>query len=270
MSTAETIANKLLDELNIAQPDDLHQLRQIVFARGAIYREQPISGAEARLLTGIDKPVITVSSSPTVNPQRRRFSIAHELGHLEMHRESAFLISCAKDDIQYKPNNAKINIEQEANQFASSFLMPKRFVQKPFSEKEPSFEIISEWAKKLDTSLTATAIRFTQLSIEPVAIVFSLDGIIQYFNASPAFSDLGVFLDVKKPVGASSIAKKLFSGLSPKKQWHEVRAIDWFRENRDSFDKKDLIKEWSIKMNTFNAVLSLLWVHKPLGEDDNW
>lgn len=270
MGVAETAANKILNELGIFQPDDLLQLKQIVFARGAIYREQPITGAEARLLTGHGKPVITVSSSPTINPQRRRFSVAHELGHLEIHRDSALLINCAKDDIQYKPNNAKLNIEQEANQFASSFLMPERFVQKPFSQKEPSFDTISEWSTKLDTSLTATAIRFTQLVIEPVAVVFSVDGIIQYFNASPAFSELGVFLDVKKPVGTSTVAKKLFSGLSVMSQWHETRAIDWFRENRDAFDKKDVIKEWSIRMIAYRAVLSLLWVHKPLGEDDNW
>lgn len=270
MSIAETSANQVLDKLNISEPDDLLYLKQIIFARGAIYREWPIQGAEARLMIGQGKPIITVSSSPLINHERRRFSAAHELGHLELHRGGGLLMSCTKDDIQYEPNNTNIDIEAEANQFASAFLMPARFVQKPFFESEPSFDLIADWAKKLETSLTATAFRFTQFTSEPVAVVFSYQGVIQYFQASAAFIELGVFPDVKSRVGTNTDAQKIFKGIATKNQWCEVRALDWFRENNTAFDKKDTIKEWSKNMPTYEAVLSFLWVDKPLGEDDDW
>ena len=269
MSIAETTADLVLDKLNISKPDDLHFLKQIVFALRAIYREYPIQGSEARIMIGHGKPIITVSTS-LANLERRRFSIAHELGHLELHRGSGLLMSCTKDDIQYKPNNTNVDVEQEANQFAYAFLMPARFVQKPFSESEPSFDLVVDWATILETSLTATAFRFTKFCSEPVAVVYSQQGVIQYFHASASFTELGVFPDVKNKVGVNTNARKLFDGIDTKNQWREVGALDWFREDKTAFDRRDTIKEWSIHMPSYDAVLSLLWVDEPLGEDEDW
>jgi len=194
----------------------------------------------------------------------------HELGHLEMHRGTGLLRSCTKLDIQEKPTGTSNNAEQEANQFASAFLIPTRFVEPPFAENEPSFDLISDWANKLQTSLTATALRFTRFTREPVAVVYSLRGIIQYFQPSSEFLDLGVFPDVYQPVGSNTGARKLFTGRDVPDQWQEVRAAEWFRENKSAFDRNDTIREWSIGMPNYGAVLSLLWVKEPLGQDDGW
>ena len=173
-------------------------------------------------------------------------------------------------DIQERPAGTFINAEQEANQFASAFLIPARFVEQPFAENEPSFDLISDWAKKLQTSLTATALRFTRFTREPVAVVYSLRGIIQYFQPSSEFVNLGVFPDVKQPVGLTTGARKLFSGKDLPDQWQEVRAAEWFREDKSAFDRGDMIREWSIGMPNYDAVISLLWVNEPLGLDDGW
>jgi hypothetical protein len=250
--------------------DDLLLLKEIVHARGAILRELQLEGAEARLLTGPGRPIIAVSSSPFISHHRRRFSIAHELGHLELHRGTRLLINCTKRDIQDKPENTNIDTEQEANKFAAAFLMPARFVEKPFTDCEPSFDIISEWSAKLVTSLTATAFRFVRFTPEPIAVVYSVQGIIQYFQSSAEFMELGVFPDVKNPVGTETDAKKLFQSGNTKNQWRVTRASEWFRENKTAFDKTDEIKEWSIRMPSYDAVLSLLWVHEPLGNDGDW
>lgn len=270
MSSAEIMANLVLDRLGISKVDDLLLLKEIVHARGAIIRESLLEGAEACLLIGPGRPIITVSSSPLISRHRRRFSIAHELGHLEMHRGRGLLMNCTKGDIQDRPDNTGVDAEQEANLFASAFLIPARFVEKPFAENEPSFEIVSEWAAKLETSLTATAFRFVLYTPEPVAVVYSVRGIIQYFQPSSEFTELGVFPDVKNPVGTDTDAKTLFKGLDTKNQWREVKASEWFRENKTAFDKTDTIKEWSIGMPSYEAVLSLLWVDEPLGEDSDW
>jgi len=270
MQSAETIANLVLDRLGISEIDDLLLLKEIVHARGAIIRECLLEGAEACLMVGPGKPIITVSSSPLLNLHRRRFSIAHELGHLELHRGTGLLINCTNRDIQYKPDNIGVDTEQEANQFASSFLIPTRFVEKPFAENEPSLDIISEWAKRLATSLTATAFRFTRFTPEPVAVVYSVRGIIQYFQPSSEFTELGVFPDVKKPLGDNTDARKLIRGMKTNSKWSEIRASEWFRENNDAFDKTDMIKEWSVNIPSYEAVLSLLWVHEPLGENGDW
>lgn len=270
MSLAERTASTVLDKLGISKIDDLLLLKEIVYAQGAILREGPLEGAEACLVVGPGRPIITVSSSPSINPHRRRFSIAHELGHLELHRGTGLLMNCTKRDIQYKPDNTNVDTEQEANQFASAFLIPSRFVENPFTENDPSFDIISEWAANLETSLMATAFRFARFTPEPVAIVYSVRSIIQYFQPSSEFMELGVFPDVKNPVGTNTDARKLFQGLAVKSQWQIVRASEWFREDNTAFDKTDVIREWSVSMPSYEAVLSLLWVHEALGEDSDW
>jgi len=270
MSLPETIANLVLDRLGISMPDDLLFIDEIVYARGALLRECPMEGAEARLLLGPGRPIIAVSSSPFVHHRRRRFSIAHELGHFEIQRGISLLRSCSNIDIQDKPDNAKVEVEQEANQFASALLIPARFVQEPFASQEPSFEVISEWAEKLETSLTATAFRFTYFTPEPIAVVYSVHGTIQYFQPSSEFTGLGVFPDVKGPVGSYTGARALFSGRNAPYKWNEVRASEWFRKNINAFDREDIIREWSIAMPSHDAVLSLLWVHEPLGQNNDW
>lgn len=272
MGRPETTANYVLDRLEIFVVEDLLLLDEIVYARGALIRDCPMEGAEARLLVGPGKPIISVTSSPLVHPHRRRFSIVHELGHLEMHRGTGLLRSCTKLDIQQdRPTSStSMDAEQEANQFASAFLLPARFVEQPFAGNEPSFDLISEWADKLSTSLTATALRFTRFTREPVAVVYSFRGTIQYFQPSSEFVDLGVFPDVNRPVGSNTGARKLFSGRDASNQWQEVRAAEWFREDKSAFDRGDTIREWSIGMPSYEAVLSLLWVNEPLGQDDGW
>lgn len=270
MSLPETIAEHVLDRLGISVAEDLLLLDEIVYARGALLRQCPMEGAEARLLVGPGKPIIAVSSSPFVHHRRRRFSIAHELGHFEMHRGTALLRSCTSADVQEKPDYTSVDTEQEANQFASAFLIPARFVKEAFTGNEPSFEVISEWSEKLETSLTATTFRFMSFTHEPVAVVFSFRGLIQYFQASTEFMELGVFPDVKQRVGLHTSARALFGGEDVPNGWQEVRAAEWFRKDNSAYDRDDTIKEWSINMPSYEAVMSLLWVNEPLGLDDDW
>lgn len=270
MSRPETIANHVLDRLCITVVDDLLLLDEIVYARGALIRECLMEGAEARLLVGPGRPIIAVSSSLAVHPYRRRFSVAHELGHLEMHRGTGLLMSCTKLDIHDKPGNSSNSTEQEANQFASAFLIPARFVEEPFSRHEPSFNLIAEWSERLETSLTATALRFTRFTHEPVAVVYSVRGLIQYFQPSSEFMDLGVFPDVNSLVGSQTVAKKLFNAQDVPNQWQEVQAAEWFRRNSSAFDRDDTVREWSIGMPKYGAVLSLIWVNEPLGQNSGW
>jgi Zn-dependent peptidase ImmA (M78 family) len=270
MSRPEDIANHVLDRLNIRIEEDLLLLDEIVNARGALIHESSLEGSEARLLIGLGKPIISISSSPSINPLRRRFSIVHELGHLELHRSTSSLRSCTKLDIQERPLGDSNNPEQEANQFASTFLLPARFVEQPFTDNEPSFDLISEWAEKLQTSLTATALRFTHFAREPIAVVYSYRGKLQYFQSSSKFMELGVFPKINQPVGLNTGAMQLFNKKEVPRRWQVVRAAEWFRDDKSAFDRCDTIKEWSIGMPNYEAVLSLLWVNEPLGLNDSW
>ncbi|WP_433814775.1 helix-turn-helix domain-containing protein [Flavobacterium johnsoniae] len=63
-------------------------------------------------------PVIVINK--TFPNDRKRFTIAHELGHILLHNESNFPIS------GYRDEKCK---EKEANEFASEFLMPEKDIK---------------------------------------------------------------------------------------------------------------------------------------------
>jgi Zn-dependent peptidase ImmA (M78 family) len=75
-----------------------------------------------------------IAYSPHQGEQRRRFTIAHELGHFILHKDSeGDTVFVDKDFIvKYRSNKIYSEIElkqeQEANAFAASLLMPKEFI----------------------------------------------------------------------------------------------------------------------------------------------
>ena len=54
--------------------------------------------------------------------ERQQFSIAHELGHLFLHRFN----DTNRHNVYYRKNGNASQTEWEANEFAASFLMPRR------------------------------------------------------------------------------------------------------------------------------------------------
>jgi IrrE N-terminal-like domain len=60
-------------------------------------------------------------------PSRRRFTIGHELGHWEMHRDGRQSLFCRRSavDEQPPPEPQVVDIEEEASRFAAALLMPQ-------------------------------------------------------------------------------------------------------------------------------------------------
>lgn len=98
--------------------------------------------AQSRWITGLP-PIFFVHNN--IPPDRLRFTLAHEMGHIIMHRIPT------------------PNIEDEANQFASAFLMPRREITQeltPFS-LEQAMRLKSKWK----VSIAALVMRAFQLGV---------------------------------------------------------------------------------------------------------
>lgn len=69
-------------------------------------------------------------------PARRRFTIAHELGHWRLHRDAEErAVFCRKGSIEPDPAQARGPLppaEDEANVFAAAVLMPARLVKEQY------------------------------------------------------------------------------------------------------------------------------------------
>lgn len=102
------------------------------------------------------------------NPRRKRFSIAHELGHWEHHRGSSSV--CRSSDIG-NPGSAS-QIERQADRFAADLLMPRYlFTPSLAQHRRPSFEAIETLAAEYGTSRLATAMRCIDLGDWPVILI---------------------------------------------------------------------------------------------------
>lgn len=77
-------------------------------------------------------------------PSRRRFTIAHELGHWRLHREAERPVFCRAASID-APNEARSPLpvpEEEANAFAAAVLMPVRLIREQYVRCERDFHLL--------------------------------------------------------------------------------------------------------------------------------
>ena len=87
------------------------------------------------------------------SPKRRRFTIAHELGHYALHRD--LIGSGITDDALYRSRLGG-PIERQANRFAAELLMPWNLVVESI---EQGIDTVEELAEKFGVSKSAMSIR---------------------------------------------------------------------------------------------------------------
>ncbi len=274
MSYPISAADRLISDLGINDLADLFRLEEIAWARGVLVTDDKLEGAEASLVISYSQGVITISTAMQ-DQRRRRFSIAHELGHFELHRGTQELLICLNQDIRESPHKDVSNkLEQEANEFASELLMPKRFFAPLCLSEEPSLLYISSLANKFMTSLTATALKYIKFCNEPVAIILSQNNKIQWFQSSLDFDklrdDLNFFIKPQSILDPDTLAAKLLKDPNYPKKKTRTQASRWFMLGK--YNKDATIEEHSIAMPNYEAVLTLLWIDDELEEDyyDMW
>lgn len=269
MSYAETAAERVLNELPILAVEELADLELLAWARGALVREEYLEGAEARIVRVGRRAIITVSKG-IADPRRRRFSVAHELGHHELHSKRASLAICLSEDIDNWLGNADGELEHEANEFAAALLMPERFFAPLCQGREPSLNLIGELADTFNTSLTATAIRYVRLSAEPVVVLSSQEGHIRWFRGSQQYEvlreELRLFIDVRSRLDSATRAAMVLRGHDAPSEMTQVLVSAWFTGGRYRADSTLL--EQSVAMPTYDAVLSVLWIRDDIEEED--
>jgi Zn-dependent peptidase ImmA (M78 family) len=149
--------------------------------------ELDTDGFEGMLITNAEKSRGAIMIKAGTSSRRRRFTIAHELGHflLPWHRQQKF--SCKSSDIKDSGHNRalapeQITIETEANAFASELLMPslafKSFID---NVETPTLVDLARLSDSFDVSFEATVHRYKALSDQPLAFVFSHNNIVRYW-----------------------------------------------------------------------------------------
>lgn len=266
MTSPQFYANQVLEKLRIGSFQDLRQIELVAWARGVLVQDKELTGAEARIAIRGRRAIITISSKIT-DSHRRRFDIAHELGHFEMHRTSESLALCTNDDlIAWSEKQSSIRLEREANEFAAALLLPQKLFEPLCSHYDPSIEGISVLSEQFDVSLTATALRYIDFSKEPCAVVFSQEGYVRWFRANKAFNELDLFVEVRSKPDPSTVVAGFFQGRSIPRTTRRVPAETWLAPGR--FKRNATLIEQSLALSSYNAVLTLLRIDDEMEEDE--
>ncbi len=111
---------------------------------------------------------------------RQRFTIGHELGHFLLLHHGAEQ-SCAPKDIKFtsKSDNTQ-QLENEANEFSQSLLMPDDRISLEINSMYPTMEGLKKIEQKFEMSFEAISNKCATHSTNPFALIYSKDGIVRY------------------------------------------------------------------------------------------
>ena len=181
---------------------------------------------------------------------RKRFTLAHEIGHFVLPGQQEVSAPCKQQRIEnwdadlYRP-------ELEANRFAAEILMPRGLMAE-FVQSEPSLESIRSIARLCGTSLTASAVRLITLTPHRAAVVWSQNQKILWSKQSAGF----VRWIRKGEVRENSFAAQCYRKQSVPDQLAPVPASAWLYEK--GLREGAQIWEQSVGLKNYGAVLSLL------------
>lgn len=159
-------ADELINFLGIDSPEEI-DVEAIAYSQNLLVKYRPLDSCEAKIVGVGNKAVITVNSNQ-INEGRKRFSIAHEIGHWMNDRGKAFI--CGSDDIGLR--FGATNPESRANSFAADLLMPRSIVRSRINKLPFTIEGAAKLAEEFSTSLSATAIRMVQLGDAPAILAW--------------------------------------------------------------------------------------------------
>lgn len=171
--------------------------------------------------------------------RRRRFTLAHEIGHYVLHRQYGYFRDMLKTLGDYSDDTE----EMEANTFAGALLMPLFLLPKSIGERPPDFDTASELADDFDASFTAACIRAVRTSPWRCALVCLDGGVVQWSirsesfrhgikkNSRPHPSSAAAWLSTQPAVRAKSMHV-------PAKFW-----LEYTHEDEELFEQSYLLAE---------------------------
>lgn len=251
-------AEKLLKSYGITEPKEI-DLEAIAFDLGVKIRLRHLQGCEARIVGSEERAIVSLNKRGS--EERRRFSLAHELGHWHHHRGQR--LTCRVDD--YQPFHKK-RTEQLADDYAASLLMPT-YLFNPLANqfKKPTFKTIDALKEEFQSSFTATSIRLADSDLWPTMIVCHAPDGRKWFHPSPSVPKRWFPRDELDP--ESSAMDVLYGAEGYDTYPKRVGADAWFdRQEAARFE----ILEQSAPIDNGKILSILTFTDEKMLEDENW
>ncbi len=199
----------------------------------------------------------------------QNFTVAHELGHYFIDDHPLAILSSGKH-LSRSGYISKDRYEEEADAFATELLMPWKLIEPLIRAKTGGFGTIKAIADGCESSLLASAIRYTQVTKECVAVIVSHLGVVEFMTASDSFKQIpGIDWLRKRDLLPSEVPSKRFS---TDLEW--IRACHiaeegvglsaWFPGMRDREVEEDVVG-----LGSYERLLTVLMTDEAETEEDD-
>ena len=171
--------------------------------------DKSISSFAAALIMHPDKAWGEILVAGGTAPQRRRFSIGHELGHFLIPSHlplRGHKFSCSNADLIASDSGASDHarrMEAEANRFAAELLMPAKRIRSNLKSRQPDLAEIVRLADEFEVSKAAMARSYVDAHRETLALLFVRGGKIEQTHRPDDFPWISP--NIKEPVPQGSI-----------------------------------------------------------------
>lgn len=257
MSPGQVAAKEFMSEHGLSDVSDI-PIELIAAGLGVTVIDKPISNADGRIVFGNCTTIITINSV-IEHEGKRRFTIAHEIGHLRMHKNHFLLHNGNDATLEYFKSG---NQETEANEFASELLMPETLFREISDEYEfGGPELLRYLADYFKTSITSVAYRYFEFGNHPICLIYSFGNTVKYWKRPDPYDHY-----IKDRTGLTppddSVASEFFRDgkiYTKKESKQEIWKSTWFElkswENDNGFN----FYEYCIVTPKYNTVLSVVW-----------
>jgi Zn-dependent peptidase ImmA (M78 family) len=253
----EDFARALRKRFNISGSVDLNDLASKI---GLTIREVDARGFEGALIRAANKPQGIVAIRHTIRePGRKRFTIAHEIGHFILPGHGITGRTCKGANIESKSKRIPSH-EGAANIFASELLLPMVEVQSIVQAQLASIQTAEFLSLKFGSSLTASLLKSCDTTNERCCVVVSRDQIIEWAKPNEGFRH---FIGRRERLSRKSLANKLMGG-SDQRVSGPVPAEAWLDDGH--LKPGAMIYEDSVFQPHYNSVLTILTINEPLSE----
>lgn len=163
----EREANRLLERAGEHAPPV--NVEKVAASLGIRVEQAELDADCSGLLIRSDRDGAVIGVNWDHHPNRRRFTIAHEIGHYLFHKGGTFIDKGTYARFRdQESGSGTISEEKQANHFAAVLLMPERWIKKAFQQHpfDPADDSsLHELAEAFQVSTQAMMFRLSNLGL---------------------------------------------------------------------------------------------------------
>jgi len=246
-------ARELIAEADITSaPVDVKKYLSHKKVQALLRRDYDLPQDEAGSSTVISgRHVIFVNG--THSPERQRFTILHEIGHIVLELRSSHSAKTRMSDlISYR---RKSNEEILCDVFAAELLLPERLFRRDVANAIVGFESIEKLSANYESSLTSTGSRFAVVNGEPCAFVLAEGGRVRYVSYSRAMREQKSWISVGLTIPNGTLTSNKLKGIGDAGPI-EIEAYRWLENEKN--DGRYLMEDARL-LEQWDQSLTLIW-----------